>query len=161
MHVRPLHHASFASPSCTHSTLLLCLLRCLLLRIAGDIVIVSTQTMKVLKYVKGAHMVYGTAVTFAPDASGLLSVSSDASAVVVPLPRGAGGGGSGAAAAARRAGGGGGGAVGVLGLLLALLVLLVAALLGTARYAAQQGLLHPSHLPAWLPPELVSLVTGQ
>ncbi len=112
----------------------------------------STQTLKPIKYIKAAHMVYGTAVTFAPDASCLLSVSSDASAVAVPLRRGRDDG--------SRSGGGGGGSTGLLMLLLAVLVALVAVLLGMARYAAQEGMLHPSHLPSWVPPDLISTVVG-
>ena len=92
-------------------------------------------------------MVYGTAVAFAPDASALLSVSSDASAVVVPL-RGAGGS------------GGGGGTLGLAMALLALLVALLAALVGALRYAAAAQQLDLGALPGWVPPELIRLVLG-
>lgn len=111
---------------------------------------ISTETFKPVKYVRGAHMVYGTAVTFAPDASAVLSVSSDASAVTVPLGR-----------VAARGGSSGGGGLGLIMLLLALVAALVAALLAAARFAVQQGQLQLSALPAWLPPELVRLALGQ
>ncbi len=103
-------------------------------------------------------MVYGTAVTFGPDASGLLSVSSDASAVVVTLPRGAAGAVPSSGSSGGGGGGGGGGSlggVGVLMVVLAVLLALVAVLLGV--YIR----LHPTDLPPWVPPELVSLITGQ
>lgn len=128
----------------------------------GDLVVVSTRGLRPLKYVRGAHMVYGTALTFSPDSCALLSVSSDASAVVVPLrraaPAAAGGGLHSAAGEGRGAGRGGG--AGVMMVLVSVLVAAVAVLLGLARYMAQQGHLHPTHLPDWIPQELVRLITG-
>lgn len=101
-------------------------------------------------------MVYGTAVTFAPDTSCLLSVSSDASAVLVPLSK-----------KAAAAVGGGGSRVGASGLptllmlLLAVLAALIALALGMARHLAQRGQLQAEQLPSWLPQELARLVLGQ
>ena len=47
---------------------------------AGDIGIFSAITLVPLRRVRQAHMVFVTALTFAPDESALLTVSADASA---------------------------------------------------------------------------------
>lgn len=52
----------------------------------GDVFFVEIQKMVVKKKVKGAHMVFVTALQFSPDSSALLSVSGDSSARVTPVP---------------------------------------------------------------------------
>jgi WD40 repeat protein len=48
-------------------------------------VIVSTDTLKRIKLVKGAHMAFATAVGFTEDDDAIVSVSADGSAVLTPL----------------------------------------------------------------------------
>ena len=46
----------------------------------GDQCIISSSSLQKVKYRKGAHMTFATAVTFLPDDSGVVSTASDASA---------------------------------------------------------------------------------
>lgn len=56
----------------------------------GDICVISTRTLKSVKYKRGAHMTFATAVAFAPNSKAVLSTASDASAVLVPHLNGGG-----------------------------------------------------------------------
>lgn len=90
----------------------------------GDQCVVSTRTLDVVRYKKGAHMTFSTAVTFAPDDSAILSTSADASATLTRL------------------GGVGGSVMGSSGMafgLLAVLLVLIALLLGMLRRLAEQS----------------------
>jgi prolactin regulatory element-binding protein len=86
----------------------------------GDQCVVSTRTMRVVRYRKGAHMTFSTAVTFAPDDSAILSTSADASATLTRL-------------------GGVGGSSGMAFGLIAVLLVLIAVLLGMVRRLAEQS----------------------
>ena len=48
----------------------------------ADQCLVSTESLKTEKHVKGAHMTFATAVAFTPDDSAIVSVSADASATL-------------------------------------------------------------------------------
>ena len=48
-------------------------------------VVVSTETLRLLKYVKGAHLTFATAVGFTEDDDAIVSVSADGSAVLTEL----------------------------------------------------------------------------
>jgi len=54
---------------------------------AGEVALFSARHLAPLARVRGAHMVFITAVAFAADEAALLSVSADASARATPLPR--------------------------------------------------------------------------
>jgi hypothetical protein len=82
--------------------------------------VVDTDSLRVVKRVRGAHMTFATSVAFSPDELFIISGSSDASAVLTRIgrPLAAGGG------------------AGLLALLLAAVALLLAALAGLLRHAA-------------------------
>lgn len=102
----------------------------------GDQCVISGHTLRPVRFRKGAHMTFATAVAFAPDESAILSTSADASATLTTLGR---------------AGGGGGGTLFVL---LAVLLALVAVLLGLLRaYVQQQPELAAEQLH-WMPARL-------
>lgn len=86
----------------------------------GDVCAISTQTLRLVKYRKAAHLTFSTAVTFSPDDTGILSTSGDASAVLTVLRKKKVAGGDG--------GIGGGGLVRMLLFILAILVVVLAVL---------------------------------
>lgn len=51
----------------------------------GDQCVISTSTLSRVKYCKGAHMTFATAVEFLPDDSGIVSTASDASASLLQI----------------------------------------------------------------------------
>jgi prolactin regulatory element-binding protein len=116
----------------------------------GDQLVVSARTLKVVKYRKGAHMTFATAVTFSPDDSAILSTSADASATLTTLT----GSGAGSSMIA---------GIGVMLTLIGILIVLIALVVGMLRRFAEQD---PSGagevvqgLPVWaqqliLPPTL-------
>lgn len=53
----------------------------------GEQSLISTETLKCVKFVKRAHMTFATAVAFTPDDSAIISVSADASATLCMVPR--------------------------------------------------------------------------
>jgi hypothetical protein len=109
----------------------------------GDQCVISADTLRPVRYRRGAHMTFATAVAFAPDESAILSTSADASATLTPLGR---------------AGGGGGGGGGALLALLAVLAVLVAALLSLLREYVRQEPEAALQQLAWLPAALQELI---
>ena len=112
----------------------------------GDQCVISAATLRPVKYRKGAHMTFATAVAFAPDDSAILSTSADASATLTMLLRSSSGGGGG--------GIGGGGGVGSVLVLLAVLLVIVSLILGMLRQFAEQSPLEAMEfvngLPEWI-----------
>lgn len=52
---------------------------------AGDVATFSSRDLQPLQRVKGAHMVFTTALAFSPDERTMLTVSADASALATPV----------------------------------------------------------------------------
>jgi prolactin regulatory element-binding protein len=91
----------------------------------GDQLVVSASTLNVVKYRKGAHMTFATAVAFAPDESALLSTSADASATLTLLTRRSG-------SSSLTSG------VGVMLTLIGILIVLISLVVGMLRRFAEQ-----------------------
>lgn len=89
----------------------------------GDQCVISAATLKRVKYRKGAHMTFATAVAFAPNDSAILSTSADASATLTTL-----GSSNGAATG-----------LGLVLTLIGLLMLLIAIVVGMLRRFADQA----------------------
>lgn len=92
----------------------------------GDQVVVSASSMNVVKYRKGAHMTFATAVAFSADDSAILSTSADASATLTMLTR------SGPGSASLTSG------IGMMLTLIGILIVLIALVLGMLRRFAEQ-----------------------
>jgi prolactin regulatory element-binding protein len=90
----------------------------------GDQVVISTRTLHVVKYRKGAHMTFATAVAFSPDDTAILSTSADASATLTTLARASG--------SSLTAG------LGVMLALIGILIVLIALVVGMLRRFAEQ-----------------------
>lgn len=52
----------------------------------GEQCMISSETLRPIKFVKGAHMTFATAVVFTPDDRSIISVSADASATLSAVP---------------------------------------------------------------------------
>ena len=53
----------------------------------GEQGLISTETLKCVKFVRRAHMTFATAVAFSPDDTAIISVSADASATLCMVPK--------------------------------------------------------------------------
>ena len=89
----------------------------------GDQCVISAATLKRVKYRKGAHMTFATAVAFAPDDSAILSTSADASATLTMI-------GTSVGVAT---------GIGIVLTLLGVLLLLIAIVVGMLRRFAEQA----------------------
>lgn len=101
----------------------------------GDQCVISAQTLRPVKYRKGAHMTFATAVAFAPDDSAIVSTSADASATLTQLAQGSGmpGGSS------------------MLLVLLSVLVIMLAIVVGMLRRLAEEEPTQALEAVGWLP----------
>jgi prolactin regulatory element-binding protein len=115
----------------------------------GDQCVISARTLRVVKYRKGAHLTFATAVAFSPDDRAVLSTGSDASATLTVLRESGGSFVDGAM--------GGAGTPWVI-LLVAALVALVAAMLGMLRRLALEAPEEVEAVVHWLPSWIRHLV---
>jgi len=92
----------------------------------GDQIVISASKSSVVKYRKGAHMTFATAIAFSPDESHILSTSADASATLTKLT-GAGQGSSSLISG-----------IGMTLTLIGILIVLIALVVGMLRRFAEQ-----------------------